>query len=325
MTMMNMRGILVAAALALPQVQFVSAQGYPTKPIRMILPFPPGASTDIIARVIAQKLSEAFNKQVVTDNRGGAGGIIAMQLAASAAPDGYTIVFSSAAVLSINPAFRVKLPYDPLKDFAPVSLIATMPLMLLAHPSLPVKKVQDLITLAKAKPGHLNFASGGVGSITGLAMELLKSMTGADIVSIPYVGGGPGIAATLANEAQLVFPGMAAALPLVKEGRLRGIGITSAKRTAAAPEFPTIAESGVPGYEVVNWFAIVAPATTPKPVIARLNAEIVKALNAADTRKRFLGLAVDPASSTPDELAAFNRSEIAKWTKVIKFAGVKPK
>lgn len=324
MTMMNVRAILVTAALALSHVQFVSAQGYPTKPIRMILPLLPGASVDLVARMIAQKLSEAFDKQVVVDNRGGASGIIGIQLAASAAPDGYTLMFASAAALSTNPALRVKLPYDSLKDFAPVSLIATTPLMLVTHPSLPVKLARDLVTLAKAKPGQLNFGSGGAGSITHLAMELLKSMAGIDIVHVPYSGGGPIIVATLANEVQLAFPGMAAALPLVKEGRLRGIGITSAKRTAAAPEFPTIAESGVPGYEVVNWFAIVAPAATPKPVIAQLNAEIVKAVNSADIRKRFLELATDPASSTPDELAAFHRSEIAKWKKVIKFAGIKP-
>jgi tripartite-type tricarboxylate transporter receptor subunit TctC len=313
-----------AAVFTLLPVPFATAQAYPAKPIRMLLPFPAGGPNDIFARVIAQKLSEAFDKQVVIDNRGGASGIIGVELAARAAPDGYTLLFGGAASLATTPALRVKLPYDPLKDFAPVSLVAIAPLMLVTHPQLPVKTVRDLIALAKAKPGQLNFASGGVGGLSHLAGELLKSMAGIDIVHVPYTGGGPSTIATVGGQVQLFFAGMASALPLVKEGKLNGIGVTSAKRTAAAPEFPTLAESGVPGYEIVTWFAIVAPAATPKPVIARLNAEIVKAVNAADTRKRFVELATDPASSTPEELAAYNRNELVKWKNVIKSAGIKP-
>lgn len=322
--MKNALATLGAAALALLPLQFASAQGYPTRPIRMLVPFPAGGSFDIFARVIAQKLSAAFGQQVVVDNRGGASGIIAAELAARAAPDGYTLLFGGAGPLSIVPALHAKLPYDPLKDFAPVSLVATAPHMLVTHPSLPVKTVQDLIALAKAKPGQLNYATGGIGGPPHLAAELLKNMASIDIVHVPYTGGAQATTATVAGQVHLYFASMASAVPLVKEGKLKGIAVTSAKRTAAAPEFPTIAESGVPGYELLIWFAIVAPAATPKPLIARLNAEVVKAIGAADTRKRFIAFATDPASSTPEELAAFNRSEIVKWTKIIKSAGIKP-
>ncbi len=299
------------------------AQPYPVKPIRMLLPYPAGGPNDIFARVIAQKLSEAFDKQVVIDNRGGAGGAIGVELAARATPDGYTLLFGGAASLATAPALRTNLPYDPLRDFAPVSLVATAPLMLVTHPALPVKSAQDLIALAKAKPGQLNFASGGIGGLSHLAGELLKSMAAVDIVHVPFTGGGPSTIATVAGQVQIFFAGMASAIPLVKDGKLKGLVVTSAKRTAAAPEWPTLAESGVPGYEIVTWFAVVAPAATPKPVVARLNTEIVKAVAAADTRKRFLDLATDPASSTPDELGAYNRSELAKWKKVVRSAGIR--
>jgi tripartite-type tricarboxylate transporter receptor subunit TctC len=320
------------AGLALTLFQSVVAQAaspgsglaYPVRPVRMLVPFPAGGPNDIFARVIAQRLSLAFGQQVVVDNRAGASGIIGVELAARAAPDGYTLLFGGAASLATTPALRATLPYDPLRDFAPVSMVATAPLMLVTHAALPVKSAQDLIALAKAKPGQFNFASGGVGGLSHLAAELLKSMTGIDIVHVPYTGGGPSTMATVAGQVQLFFAGMASALPLVKEGKLNGIGVTSAKRTAAAPGFPALAESGVPGYEVVTWFAIVAPAATPKPLIARLNAEVVRAIDAPDTRKRFIDLATDPASSTPEELAAYNRSELAKWKKVIKSAGIKP-
>jgi tripartite-type tricarboxylate transporter receptor subunit TctC len=321
--MRHLLAILGATAFALLPAKFASAEGYPTKPIRMLVPYPAGGSFDIFARVIAQKLSAAFDKQVVVDNRGGASGIIAAELAARAAPDGYTLLFGGAGTLSIQPAMHAKLPYDPLKDFAPVSMVATAPHILVTHPSLPVKTVQDLIALAKAKPGQLNYATGGSGGPPHLAAEQFKSMTGIDIVHVPYTGGAQATTATVAGQVQLYFSSMASAIPLVKEGRLRGIAVTSAKRTAAAPEFPTIAESGVPGYELLTWFAVVAPVATPKPVIARLNAEIIRAVNAADTRKRFIELATDPVSSTPEELAAYTRREIVKWRKLIGQASIK--
>lgn len=319
-----MLAFLGAVLLALLPVELVSAQGYPAKPIRMILPFPPGGPNDIFARVMAQKLSASFGQQVVVDNRGGASGIIGAELAARAAPDGYTLLFGGAGTLSINPSLYTKLPYDALKDFAPVSLIATTPFLLVTHPSLPVKTVHDLIALARTKPGQLNFASAGNSGPPRLAAELFMSITGVNMVHVPYNGGGPAIAATIAGEVHLYFSGIALALPLARDGKLRGIAVTSAKRTAAVPEFPTIAESGVPGYEIGSWFAVVAPAATPIPVIARLNAEIVTAIGAADVRKRFIDLAADSIGSTPEELASYNRSEIVKWAKVIKAAGIKP-
>ncbi len=318
---MKSLSILIIAATLSPAAH--AAEVYPTRPIRLLVPYPAGGSFDIFARVLAQKLSAAFERQIVVDNRGGASGFIAAELLARAAPDGHTLMFCGAGLLSINPAMISKLPYDPVKDFAPVSMVATAPHILVAHPALPVKTVQDLIALARAKPGALNYATGGSGGPPHLAAEQFRFMTGTEFVHVPYTGGAQATTATVAGQVQIYFSSMASALPLIKEGRLRGLGVTSAKRTAAAPEIPTIAEAGVPGYELLTWFSVVAPAATPKPVIARLNAEIVKAVDAADTRKRFFDLATDPASSTPEALGAFIKSEIAKWGKLIKSAGIK--
>jgi tripartite-type tricarboxylate transporter receptor subunit TctC len=301
-----------------------SVQDYPVRPLRMVVPYPPGGPNDIFGRLMAQKLSEAFSQQVVVDNRGGASGIIGCELVARAAPDGYTLLLGGAALFSMNPVLFPNLPYDPLQDFAPVSLVASTPLILVTHPALPVKNVQDLVKLAKSKPGQLNFASAGAGGPPRLAAELFKSMTGIDMVHVPYKGGGPALTATLAGDVQLFFPSMAPALPLIKDGKLKGLAVTSAKRTAVVPDFPTIAESGVPGYEIANWFAIVAPAATPKPVIAMLSAAIVKAINSSVTKKRFIDFGADPIGGTQEELAAYIRSELAKWGKVIKGAGIKP-
>jgi tripartite-type tricarboxylate transporter receptor subunit TctC len=314
---------LLTALVLLPGVT-AAAESYPGKPIRMIVPFPPGASNDIFGRLMAQKLSEAFGRQVVVDNRGGASGIIGAEMVARAAPDGYTLLLGGIALLSMNPVMLAKLPYDPLKDFASVSLVATVPSMLVANAALPVKTVQDLIAFAKAKPGQLNFGSSGASGPPRLAAELFKSMTGVDMVHVPYSGGGPALTATLAGEVQIFFPSISLALPFVKDGKLRGIAVTSERRSAVMPDYPTVAESGVPGYETTSWYAIVAPAATPKPVIARLNAELVKAVKAADTRKRLIELAADPIGSTPEELTAYNRAEIAKWGKVVKAAGIRP-
>jgi tripartite-type tricarboxylate transporter receptor subunit TctC len=303
---------------------FAAAPGdYPTRPIRLLVPYPAGGSFDVFARVVAQKLGASFGRPVVVDNRGGASGIIAAELAAHAAPDGYTLLFGGAGTLSIQPALTPHLPYDAMKDFAPVSMVATAPHILVTHPALPVKNVQELIALARAKPGSLNYASGGSGGPPHLAAEQFRFMTGTDIVHVPYNGGAQATTATVGGQVQIYFSSMASALPLIKDGRLRGLAVTGARRTAAAPEFPTIAESGVPGYELLTWFAVVAPAATPQTVIARLNAEIVNAVEAADTRKRFLDLATDPASSTPAALAAFIRSEIEKWSQLIRSAGIK--
>jgi tripartite-type tricarboxylate transporter receptor subunit TctC len=224
----------------------------------------------------------------------------------------------------MNPALLAKLPYDPLKDFAPVALIASTPFILVAHPSLPAKNVQELIALARSRPGQLNFGSAGAGGPPRLAAELFKIMAGIDMVHVPYSGGSLVLTATLAGEVQLFFSGIASALPLVRDGKLRGFAVTSATRSAVVPEFPTIAESGLPGYAIENWFAVAAPAATPRAIVARLNAELVKAINMGDIRKRFIDLGADPLGSTPDELAAYIRSELAKWGKVVKTAGIKP-
>ncbi|MEO7726028.1 MAG: tripartite tricarboxylate transporter substrate binding protein [Burkholderiales bacterium] len=301
-----------------------SAQSYPGKAVRMIVPFPPGGPNDILGRLIAQKLTEQMGQQVVIDNRGGAGGIIGAELAARAVADGYTLLFGGTAPLSINPGLHKKLSYDPTRDFSAVSLVGTAPSMLVAHPGTPVKTVKDLIDLAKAKPGQLNFASAGIGTPPHLAGELFKSMAGVDMVHVPYKGGGPALTDLLAGQVGLYFSGISSALPFVKEGKLRGIAVTSAKRTAVVPDMPTIAESGLPGYEVGNWYAIVAPAATPPSIVARVNNEINRALAAPEVRKRFLDLAADPLGSTPGELTVYIRSEIIKWAKVIKSAGIKP-
>ena len=313
-------GLILPAALVSPAA---AAQNYPAKAIRMIVPFPPGGPNDILGRVVAQKLAEQLGQQVVVDNRGGAGGIIGAELAARAVPDGYTLLFGGTAPLAITPGMHKNLPYDPTRDFAAVSLVGTAPSMLIAHPAVPVKTIKDLIDLAKAKPGQLNFASAGIGTPPHLAGELFKSMAGVDMVHVPYKGGGPALTDLLAGQVGLYFSGISSALPFVRDGRLRGIAVTSAKRTAVVPDMPTIAESGLPGFEVGNWYAILAPAATPQVIVTRLNTEINKVLAVAEVRKRFLDLAADPTGSTPGELAAYIRSEIVKWAKVIKLAGIK--
>lgn len=300
------------------------AQTFPTKPVRMLVPYPAGGSFDIFARVVAQKMSPALGQQIVVDNRGGASGLIAADLAARAAPDGHTILFGGIGPLATLPLLNPKVTYDPLKDFAPLSLVGTAPHILVAHPSVPAKSVQELIALAKSKPGELNYASGGVAGPPHLAGELLKYMTGTNIVHVPYTGGNQATTATVSGQVQIYFSSMASAVPLVKDGRLRAIAVTSSRRSAMLPEVPTVAESGVPGYELLTWFMLVAPTATPQRIVAQLNGEIVKAMSAADVRKRFVDLATDPVSSTPAEAGAFNRSEIAKWRKVIQAAGIRP-
>jgi tripartite-type tricarboxylate transporter receptor subunit TctC len=290
----------------------------------MIVPFPPGGPNDILGRVIGAELSRQFNQQVVIDNRGGAGGTIGTDLAAKAAPDGYTLLLGGTASMAINPGLMAKLPYDAVNDFALITLLATAPSLLVVHPSLPVKTVRDLIVLAKAKPGTLNYASAGIGTPPHLAGELFKAMAGVSLVHVPYKGGGPALTDLLAGQVELYFSGISSALQLARDGKVRPIAVTSLKRTAVAPELPTIAEAGVPGYEVGNWYAVVAPARTPAPVIARLNGELVKATRNAEIKRRFLELGADPVGSTPEELAKYQRAEIEKWAKVIKSAGIKP-
>jgi tripartite-type tricarboxylate transporter receptor subunit TctC len=300
-----------------------AAQTYPAKPIRLIVPFAAGGPNDVIGRVVATKLSELLGQTVVVDNRAGAGGAVGTALVGTAAPDGYTILISGTSSLAINPSLYKTLPYDPIRDFAPVSLVGTAPSLLVMHPSMPVKTIKDLIALAQTKPGQINYASGGIGSAPHLAGELLNAMAKIDMVHVPYKGGGPSLTAVTAGQVHLFMGGLSAAMPPVKDGRLRGIAVTSLKRSQFLPDTPTIAET-VPGYDVVNWYAIFAPAKTPAPIVSRLNAEIVKALAAPDVRKRFTDLALDADTSTPEELGAYLGREIKKWAQVVKTAGIKP-
>ncbi len=322
--MLRLLGISAVLLTTLLCSAGVTAQAYPNRPIRMIVAYPPGGPTDILSRIFSQKLGDQFGRQIVIDNRGGAGAIIGTELATKADPDGYVLLMGTNGSLSINPHVYKKLPYDPVKDFAPICLIASAPSILVVHPSVAVKSVAELIALAKAKPGQLNYASGGVGTSPHLAGELFKSMAEVSIVHVPYKGGGPALADTVAGHVEIFFPGIMEALPLVKDGKLRAIAITTLKRTALMPDMATISESGLPGYDSGNWYGIVAPARTPPDIIAKLNAASLAALALPDTKKRLLDVGADAIGSSPEEYASHIRSEIVRMEKVIKAAGIKP-
>jgi len=313
--------LAIAAMIVIPNVAM--AQSYPAKSVRMIVPYPPGGGTDIVGRMVAQKLSESLGQQVVVDNRGGATGSIGAELAAKSPPDGYTILMGNIAPNSINVSLQPKLPYHPVADFAPVSLVASTPNILVVHPSLPVKTVKELIALARARPGQLNYPSAGVGSSSHLAGELLAILTGIKIVHIPYKGGGPAMIDTISGEMQMMFATMPAAMPHVKSGRVRPVAVTSAKRSQTLPQLPTISETGVKGFEAATWYGVLAPAKTPRAIVERLHGEIVKMLAAPEIRERLGAQGFEPVGSTPEEFAAYIKSEIAKWAKVIKTAGIK--
>lgn len=322
--MLRLLGIFAVVLTTLLCAAGVTAQAYPNRPIRMIVAYPPGGPTDILSRIFSQKLGDQFGRQIVIDNRGGAGAIIGTELATKADPDGYVLLMGTNGSLSINPHVYKKLPYDPVKDFAPICLIASAPSIFVVHPSVAVKSVAELIALAKAKPGQLNYASGGVGTSPHLAGELFKSMAEVSIVHVPYKGGGPALADTVAGHVEIFFPGIMEALPLVKDGKLRAIAITTLKRTALMPDMATISESGLPGYDSGNWYGIVAPARTPPDIIAKLNAASLAALALPDTKKRLLDVGADAIGSSPEEYASHIRSEIVRMEKVIKAAGIKP-
>lgn len=298
------------------------AHGYPNKPIRLIVPVAPGGGTDFTARLIGQKLNEAWSQPVIVDNRPGAAGNIGVEIAAKAMPDGYTLVIPITS-FSINPSLYSSLPFDTVKDFSPVVLVTSAPLLLVVNLSLQAKSVPELIALAKAKPGQLNFANSGSGTTAHLAGELFKRMAGLNIVSVAYKGGGPAIIALVGGEVQMYFSTIPAALTQVKAGRLRALAVTSSKRMPQVPDIPTVAESGLPGFEVVGWFGLFAPAGTPRPVIQKLNAELVKILDTPDTRQRLSGHGLIPGGGKPEELGAFLKAEIAKWAKLIKEAGIR--
>ncbi len=300
-----------------------AAQNYPVRPVRLVVPSSPGGGTDISARIIAPKLSEYLGQQVVVDNRPGAGTMIGGEVVARAAPDGYTLLMGI-STLAINPAIYRKVPYDALRDFAPVSQAVALPNVLVAHPSLPVKTVKELIAFAKARPGQLNFASAGLGTSPHLSMELFLSMTKLKMVHVPYKGSGPGVVDLVAGHVPLMMPNMLSALPHIKTGRLRALGVTSARRAAGAPDIPTIAEAGVPGYEAVQWYGVLAPAGTPRAIVTRLHAQIVRVLQLPEIRQRFSTDGAEAVGSSPEEFTAFIRAETAKWAQVIKAAGIRP-
>lgn len=295
---------------------------WPAKPIRFILPFPPGGGTDILGRLIAERLSANLGQPVVAENRGGAGGNVGAEAAARAAPDGYTIVLVAPS-LAISPSLYLKLNYDPVRDFAPVSLVATVPNVMITHPSVPAQTLQEFIALAKAKPEALNFGSGGNGTSNHLAGELFNIATGAKLTHIPYKGVNLAMNGVLAGEVHLVFIGIPAPAPHIKAGRLRALAIVAAERSPALPEVPTAAEAGLPNFEVTTWYGILAPAGTPRPIVMRLNAELVKIMQAPDLKERLAAMATDPKTSTPEEFAAYIRQEKAKWAEVVRKAGLK--
>jgi tripartite-type tricarboxylate transporter receptor subunit TctC len=313
-------------ALLATAVMPLWAQGagdFPSKPIRLVIPYPPGGGMDTIGRPFAQRLSANIGQQVVVDNRGGANGTIGMEIVARANPDGYTIGFALSAQLAINPGLYKKLPYDPVKDYVPITLFAEGIYLLVVNPAVPAKSVKELIALARAKPDGITMASSGNGSGGHLAAALLTSMTGTRMLHVPYKGGGPAMVAVLSGEVQALFATYAVSKGHVAAGRLRALGVSAAKRPAAVRNIPTIAEAGVPGYDSGVWYAYVAPAGTPRALVMRLNREIVRALNHPDYRKMLSASAIEPIGSSPEKLREHIKSELVKWRKVIKEAGVR--
>ena len=277
-----------------------------------------------MARVVGQKMTESFGTQVVIDNRAGAGGNIGAETAARAVPDGYTLFLGGVNSHGINPVMQTRLPYDPVKDFAPVSLIASAPLLAVVHPTVPAKSIGDLIQLAKSRPGQLNFASSGVGTIGHLSAELLNAMAGIRIEHVPYKGTGPALTDLLGGQVQLMYNSALSMLPQVRSGKLRALAVTGARRLPVLPDMPTVAESGVPGYEAASWYGVFAPARTPRPIVDKVSGEVARITRASDVRERLIADGADPAGTSPEEFATYIKLELARWGKVVKDAGIKP-
>jgi len=310
-----------AAVLALTAPSVALAQAYPSKPIRLVVGVPPGGATDAVARIVGQKLSEQMGQPFIIENKGGAGGNIGAEAVAKSAPDGYTLFLAVIGTMAINQSLYKDMPFDTLRDFAPISQLTSMPQMLIVHPSVPAKSVRELIAYAKANPGKLSFASGGNGTATHLAGELFKSSAGIDMVHVPYKGNGPAMTDLVGGRVSAMFDQVASGLPQVKGGKLVALGVTTAKRSPAAPEIPAIAESGLAGYDVTTWHGLVAPAGTPPEIVNRLQAEVVKALASADVREKFAANGIDPVTSTPQQFGEFMKGEIAKWSATVKASG----
>jgi len=298
------------------------AQAYPTRPIRLIIPFAPGGTNDIIGRLVAQKLGEAIGQQVIPDNRGGAGGSIGMEVAAKSAPDGYTIVIGHIGTLAVNPTLYSKLAYNPVKDFDPITLIAKLPNLMAVNPTVPAKTVAQLIALAKSNPGRLSYGSGGVGGAGHLATEYFRLLTKIDIVHVPYRGTGLAVIDVISGQLDMVMAGVPAIVPHTRTGKLRALGVSSLTRLSILPDIPTIAESGAPGYDATQWYGILTPAGTPKAILASLHAGLEKALATPSLRERFAADGAEPFTTTSEEFAAYMKREIARWAPVIRKAGL---
>jgi tripartite-type tricarboxylate transporter receptor subunit TctC len=323
---MNMRGEL-AVALACciaggAEAQAPEASRYPARAVRVVVPFAPGGPSDLPARLVSQKLSEAWGQQVVVDNRGGANGVVGAEIVAKAPPDGHTLVMGTTGTHGINASLYAKLPYDTIADFAPVARLGIASYVLIAHPSLPVRNVRELVKLAKARPGQITGSSGG--SVTQLAAELFKRSAGIDIVIVPYKGNALAVTATLSGEVSLIFGGIAQSGPLIKAGKLKALAVSGLKRSPAMPEVPTVAESGVPGFEAGSWYGLLAPGATPRALVERINKDVVRAVQLPEVRERLMNEAFEVPSDTPDQFAAHIKADVVKWAKVVKEAGIKP-
>ena len=320
---MNIR-CKVLAGLAVALLPFpAAAQAYPDKPIRVIVPVPAGGTPDVVARMVAPGLSSLLGQQLVIDNRGGAGSLIGTELAARALPDGYTLFFSSPGSLTILPHLHKQLAFDPFRDFAPISLVCIGPFLLLTHPAVPVRSVKDLIALARAEPGKLNYASAGNATPNHLAMESFKSMAGVNITHVPYKGAPQAVTDLIGGSVELMFNSIPPALPHIRSGRLKLLAVASARRAAQLPDIPTVGEAGVPGFEAITWFGFVAPARTPKQIIARLNELVVKVVRAPELKSQFEILGYEAVGGSPGEFAAFIRAESEKYAKAVKLSGAK--
>ena len=308
--------------LALPPAH--TAEIYPSKPLRVVITFPAGGPTDVIVRLVTQRLTDAWGHPVIIDNRGGAGGIVGTEVVARAAPDGYTFLVGTAGGMTINPALHANLSYDSFRDFAPVGMLVMNPQILIAHPSVAAKTVRELVQIAKDRPGQLNFGSAGSGTATHLGLELLKLSTGMQAVHVPYKGGAPALTDLIGGQIQLLWLSIPSVLPHVKAGRIRALAVSTLKRSASAPDVPTVAESGYPGFEYANWNALFAPAKTPQAHVRKINALVVQALNEPDIAQKLTAQGADPAPGTPEELGRYMRIDYERWQKVISSAGIKP-
>jgi tripartite-type tricarboxylate transporter receptor subunit TctC len=322
--MTTRRNFCIALALAGLALAFdAPAQGYPAKPIHFIVPYPAGGPLDTVARLLGAKLSESMKQPIIVDNKPGAGGNIGADFVAKSAPDGYTILMGAVATHAINPTLYASIPYDPVRDFIPVTQVASTPNVLVVNPSVPASNVREFIAYAKANPGKLNFGSGSTGSAGHLAGELFDTLAGVKMVHVPYKGAGPAMQDLIAGQIQLMFDNLASSLGQIKAGRVKALAVTTAKRTALAPDLPTIAESGLPGFDISTWFGVFLPAKTPPAIVEKLHAEFTRALAAPDVREKMLQLGAEPVGNRPEEFAAFIKSEAGKYAKLVKASGAK--